>query len=118
PGDREHRSRIFALVGDHEPKAIRVRIAQANTTASIQVDLLGRLGRGFSSSEGRVQNAECKTEEAGDDLGTLGTGFQYPRAYADKSVNDDLFIRKLIGSQQPVPSVPEKEVLSRCKAGV
>ena len=118
PGDREHRKRIFALAGEHGPKAIKVRVASAKSAPAVQLDLLGRLGRVFTNSECKVENAELESRGPERKIGTLGTGFQYPRAYADKSVNDDLFIRKLIGSQQPVPSVPEKEVLSGCKAGV
>src|ERR1041385_6042065 len=50
PGDRKHRSRIFALAGEHGPKPISVRVASAKTAAAVQLDLLGRLGRVFSSS--------------------------------------------------------------------
>src|SRR5262249_17398580 len=49
PGDRKHRSRIFALAGEHSPKSISVRIASAKTAAAVQLDLLGRLGRVFGS---------------------------------------------------------------------
>src|SRR5438128_3758772 len=98
PGDREHRRRIFALTGDHGPKTIRVRVASAKTASPVQLDLLGRLGRVFGSPS-------REPESFTDNPGTLGTGFQYPRAYADEQVKDDLFIRKLIGSEEPVPSV-------------
>src|SRR6185503_2768976 len=54
PGDREHRRRIFALVGEHEPKTIKVRVAATKSGESVQLDLLGRLGRVFPSPEGRV----------------------------------------------------------------
>src|SRR6266571_1533940 len=67
PGDREHRRRIFALAGDHGPKAIKVRVAAAKTAVSVQLDLLGRLGRVFSSATER-QDTTAKN------IGTLGTG--------------------------------------------
>jgi len=54
-------------------------------------------------AECRVQSAECGSAR---EVGTLGTGFQYPRAYADELVDDDLFIGKLIGCEEPVPTVP------------
>jgi len=106
PGDREHRRRVFALAGDHGPKAIRVRVAATKTAPSVQLDLLGRLGRAFGSAESRMKNGECAARETAKEIGTLGTGFQYPRAYADKQSESDLFIRKLIGCEEPVPSVP------------
>lgn len=99
-GDREHRKRIFALAGEHGPKAIRVRVAPAKTASGVQLDLLGRLGRVFGTT-GKPEN------DSTGNLGTLGTGFSDPRAYGNEPVNDDLFIRKLIGSQDPVPSVPK-----------
>src|SRR5262249_49543293 len=66
PGDRKHRSRIFALAGEHSPKSISVRVAVAKTAVAIQLDLLGRLGRVFSSPS-ETQVAEPLTS------GTLGT---------------------------------------------
>src|SRR5438876_4700418 len=68
PGDREHRRRIFALAGDHGPKVIKVRIAAAKSAAPAQLDLLGRLGRVFSSPEERGQNAGSKTEGADESI--------------------------------------------------
>src|SRR5262252_3100920 len=66
PGDRKHRGRIFALAGEHGPKAIRVRVAEAKTAEPMQLDLLGRLGRVFSTpTEGQVSDSV--------NLGTLGT---------------------------------------------
>ena len=111
PGDREHRRRIFALTGDHGPKTIRVRVASAKTASPVQLDLLGRLGRVFGSPS-------REPESFTDNPGTLGTGFQYPRAYADEQVKDDLFIRKLIGSEEPVPSVPTVVARQQSEAGV
>src|SRR5215471_7959410 len=76
PGDHKHRRRIFALAGDHGPKALRVRVAEAKTAEAVQLDLLGRLGRVFGSAECRVPSSECGTEE----IGTAGTGDQKSRA--------------------------------------
>src|SRR6185436_6705557 len=45
PGDREHRKRIFALAGSHEPEEIRVRLATATSTAPVRAGIFGRLGR-------------------------------------------------------------------------
>jgi hypothetical protein len=108
-GDREHRKRIFVLAGDHGPKAIRVRVASAKCAGSVEFDVLGRLGRAFSNAKCKVKNEECGTKGIAMEIGTLGTCVSDPRAYANEPVNDDLFIRKLIGSQEPVPSVPEYE---------
>jgi hypothetical protein len=113
PGDREHRKRIFALAGEHGAKAIKVRVASRKTAPAVQLDLLGRLGRAFGSPESRAENA-CGTVDL---IGTLGTGFQYPRAYADNQLKDDLFIRKLIGSEEPVPSVPRLPVFEPASGG-
>jgi hypothetical protein len=95
PGDRKHRSRIFALAGEHGVKAIRVRVASAKARSSVQMDLLGRLGRVFGSP---VE----PTESSVGNSGTLGTAFQYPRAYAENNSS----IHTLKGSEEPVPSVP------------
>src|SRR5215471_15600559 len=55
PGDRKHRSRIFALAGEHQPRTIKVRVAAAKTGEPVQLDLLGRLGRVFSTpTEGQA----------------------------------------------------------------
>ena len=111
PGDREHRRRIFALAGDYGQKAIRVKVASAKVASAGQLDRLGRLGRVFGNP--------AKAEEIiADNSGTLGTGFQDPRAYADEPVNNDLFIRKLIGSEEPVPSVPTVEHGQQLETGV
>jgi len=62
PGDRKHRSRIFALAGDSGPKTIKVMVASVKTAPGVQLDLsafskataenLGRLGRVFVSPTG------------------------------------------------------------------
>src|SRR6476660_5927928 len=55
PGDRKHRSRIFALAGDSGPKTTKVRVASAKTLPSVQLDLLGRV---FESPEGRTEGGK------------------------------------------------------------
>jgi len=47
PKDGEHRKRIFALVGVHDRREIRVKVASPQTAKIIQADILGRLGRVF-----------------------------------------------------------------------
>jgi hypothetical protein len=102
PGDSQHRKRIFALAGSHGPKAIKVRVAPVKTASSVQLDLLGRLGRAFGpNSQLSTLNSQLS--------GTLRTPFSDPRAYANETMKDDLFIRKLIGSREPVLSVLEIE---------
>jgi hypothetical protein len=49
PGDREHRKRIFALVGDRAERGIAVRPAVAKGGGAIRTGLLGRVGRVFES---------------------------------------------------------------------
>src|SRR5262249_38417494 len=106
PGDRKHRSRIFALTGEHGPKAIRVRVASAKTAEALQLDLLGRLGRVFStSSESQVSDAVSS--------GTLGTPTYSLREYEKENP-----ISKLVDNRQPVPSVPKVEVCEESKTGV
>ena len=117
-GDHEHRKRIFALAGDHGPKIIRVRVAPAKTASTGQLDLLGRLGRVFEHTGDRVKNGECGTGQIAAEVGTLGTCFQDPRAYAEKQSKDDLSIRKLIGSQEPVRSVPTVQHQEQLETGV
>jgi hypothetical protein len=100
PGDGKHRSRIFALAGEHGPKPIRVRVASAKNAEAVQLDLLGRLGRVFSSpSEG--QATEPVTS------GTLGTT-TYSLRVREESEKDQIYIRKLIDNREPVPSVPDE----------
>jgi len=47
PGDREHRKRIFALVGDRTERGILVRTPAAKGVGAIMTGLLGRIGRVF-----------------------------------------------------------------------
>ena len=99
PGDQKHRSRIFALAGDHGPKAIRVRVASAKTAETVQLDLLGRLGRVFSTpTEGQVSNpVGGRTSTSG----TLGTP-----TYSLREVKKEIPISKLVDNRTSVPSVP------------
>ena len=106
PGDRKHRTRIFALAGEHGPKAIRVRVASAKTAEPMQLDLLGRLGRVFSTpTEGRVSDSV--------NLGTLGTP-----TYSLREVQKEISISKLVDNRTSVPSVPEVEVCQQSETGV
>ena len=110
PGDREHRRRIFTLAGDHGPKAIKVRVAAAKTAASVQLDLLGRLGRVFSSSTERQDTTAMN-------IGTLGTGTYLIRV-REEIEKDQICVRKLIDNREPVPSVPTVEPVQELETGV
>lgn len=113
PKDREHRKRIFALVGVRERQDIKVRVA-AKVGGSVQFGILGRLGRVFQtpiaipksqdatdgSTEVQPQSAEVRTLRTGDansnngsadqdcrpleESRTLRTGVSNPYAYAEK----------------------------------
>jgi hypothetical protein len=106
PGDSDHRSRIFALAGDHGPKTIKVRVAAAKTAETVQLDLLGRLGRVFGSpSEGQATDAV--------NLGTLGTP-----SYSLREFKKEICISKLVDNRSGVPSVPEPPVCEQSETGV
>src|SRR5262249_13314245 len=108
--DREHRRRIFALAGQHEPKAIKVRVGLPKTAEVVQLDLLGRLGRVFSRpAEG--QFSEPATS------GTLGTT-TYSLRVREEFEKDQIYIRKLIDNRGPVPSVPTVEPVGQVERGV
>ena len=110
PGDREHRRRIFALAGDHGPKAIKVRVATAKVAVSVQLDLLGRLGRVFS-------NATERRDATAMNIGTLGTGTYLIRV-REEIEKDQIYIRKLIDNREPVPSVPvevRRRIVEPCR---
>jgi hypothetical protein len=109
-GDSQHRKRIFALAGEHAPKEIRVRVSAPKTIQSVQLDLLGRLGQVFSNpTDGQDKTAQ--------EVGTSGTGDQKSCACSNDEPESDRYIHKLIGSEQPVPSVPvEKAVQSRAES--
>jgi len=120
PGDRKHRSRIFALAGDSGPKTIKVMVASVKTAPGVQLDLsafskataenLGRLGRVFSSPTER-QDSTTRN------LGTLGTGTLSLRV-GEKKEEDQLSVHKLIDNRQPVPSVPTVEPRLELETGV
>jgi hypothetical protein len=111
-GDREHRKRIFALAGENqrllppELKMIRLKVAAPAETASKQLNLLGRLGRVLGKSDCRMENAEPESTGPEREIGTAGTLVQKSYAYRAKSESDHYYIRKLIGCDEPVPSVP------------
>ena len=92
PGDRKHRSRIFALAGEHGHKPIKVRVAAAKRAAAVQLDL-GRLGRLFSTPA-ESQDSTSIT------IGTLGTPL-YSLCEEEKL----LYINR--SKEIGVPSVPE-----------
>jgi hypothetical protein len=110
PGDSEHRKRIFAVAGEHGPKAIKVRVASAKTAEPMQLDLLGRLGRVFSSP------SECQVSDT-DDSGTLGTT-TYSLRVREESEKDQIYIRKLIDNRTSVPNVPTIEPCQQSETGV
>jgi hypothetical protein len=66
-GDRKHRQRIFALVGNSERQAIHVKLATPSDSTVIQSGLLGRLGRVFESPATHPVSVVAE-------VGTLGTG--------------------------------------------
>jgi hypothetical protein len=78
PGDREHRKRIFALVGNRTQQGIRVRVAASPNAKPIQSGVLGRLGRSFVSptrTDGPdgVSEVECEILDE-EESRTLRTG--------------------------------------------
>jgi hypothetical protein len=106
PGDRKHRSRIFALAGEHSPKAIKVRVATAKTVETLQLDLLGRLGQVFSTP------SESQVSDCGKS-GTLGTP-----TYSLRIEENEIPIHKLIDNREPVPNVPTVEPCQQSETGV
>jgi len=106
PGDLKHRSRIFALAGEHRPKAIKVRVASAKTAEPLQLDLLGRLGRVFSSpTESQLSDSV--------NPGTLGTP-----TYSLREVQKENHISELVDNRTSVPSVPDGQVCEQSETGV
>jgi len=124
PKDGDHRKRIFALAGVLERQQIRVRVAGPKAAEILQPDVLGRLGRVFSSAAevapplpalaagilqsdflgrlGRVFGSAAEVvQPPAVTLGTLGTP-QYPYIVLEKE--KDVHIYK--DSQTGVPSVP------------
>src|SRR5262249_34520395 len=101
---------IFALAGEHRPKAIKVRVASAKPAAGLQLDLLGRLGQVFSTPT-EAQVTEPPTS------GTLGTT-TYSLRVREESEKDRIYVRELIDNREPVPSVPTVEPCQQSEAGV
>jgi len=123
PGDREHRKRIFALVGDHRPVQIRVRIAVASA-AAVQTQILAKLSKpvgpencpdasdGVSAVQtefgeirtgrtGETESVETTTEESR----TGRTGYSLLTRNAVETVS----IYKLVESETPVRCVRQEE---------
>jgi hypothetical protein len=100
PGDNDHRRKIFALAGDHSPKHLEVRIAPAGGSGPVKSKILGKLECLFSNPTGARSN-----NGSPGDLGTPGTPISNPRAYVKENTNP---MYALIGSAEPVPSVPDK----------
>jgi hypothetical protein len=97
------------LAGEHGARGIRVRVASAKAAETVQLDLLGRLGRVVSSpSEPQVSYSVSS--------GTLGTP-----TYSLRIEENEIPIHKLIDNRTSVPSVPsvpEVEVCQQSEVGV
>lgn len=111
PRDHQHRKRIFALAGMHQPQEIRVLVAGPKPSVPHQTGILGRLGRLFGDST-KACNPIPET------VGTLGTP-QYSNAcarnHSSQGPSDD---NELIDFAQPVPSVPAQQAEMECPAPV
>ena len=123
PKDREHRKRIFALVGERGRQEIKVRVMPPKATGAVQSGILGRLGRLFPSQPQKPVPAEVGTLGTGGaksnrisategrlplgELGTLGTPYQNPRAVVERggAVDRDVYTHKEF--RGGVPSVPD-----------
>ena len=115
--DREHRRRIFALVGERQPRAVAVKVARVDgDTVPTKPDLLGRLGRQFAGRNGENRNPdasdgvdEVQTRNAGtpmEESRTLRTGISKSCARPDE-VSLDSYPPKDFG--EGVRSVRERE---------
>ena len=137
PKDREHRKRIFALVGERGRQEIKVRVMPPKATGAVQSGILGRLGRLFPSPaqkpvapESRDGAAQQKTVVAKvgtlgtggaksnrmsaaegrlplGELGTLGTPHQNPRAVVERGGLVDRDVYTHKEFRGGVPSVPD-----------
>lgn len=82
PKDREHRKRIFALVGDNSRKSIEVRPARVKVVGPIRSGILGRLGRVFPSPiVNEIADASDGVFEVDEDFDEVRT----PRTPVEKS---------------------------------
>jgi hypothetical protein len=126
PKDREHRKRIFALVGIREPGTFTVRIkgaAPVTTPQSVKAALTGfsagTLGTGKSESETSEKLASQASQDFTpellyshcNDFGTFGTGLSELRAYTREDLKNSPnivqhFYMELKDSEHGVPSVP------------
>jgi hypothetical protein len=97
PKDGDHRKRIFALAGARDRQAIRVTVGGPKVAKIIQSDVLGRLGRVFSTPNGT-------TAPNITTLGTLGT----PQYILGS--NQQIIIHTCKDFPTGVPSVPEQQV--------
>ena len=97
PKDGDHRKRIFALAGARDRQAIRVTVGGPKVAKIIQSDVLGRLGRVFSTPTGTT-SPNITT------VGTLGT----PQYILES--NQQIIIHTCKDFPTGVPSVPEQQV--------
>ena len=109
PKDCEHRKRIWALAGVHEPKPFTVRVktqpamgAARSVKAALSSFGVGTLGTPQTESEAGVTKP---SNSAVPDSGTPGTGNSNPRAYAREDLFDTNTYNK--DSERPVPAVPD-----------
>jgi hypothetical protein len=71
PGDREHRKQIFAIAGERNRQAIKIRVESAKPTGPLQSGILERLGCLFSS--------QANHPDAPDGAGEVQTHFETVR---------------------------------------
>jgi hypothetical protein len=97
PKDKGHRSRIFALAGDHSPRRFTVRVAKSvhgNPQISVKELLQGSLGTGLLMSRAYARGEDNIHKELKD----IETGVpSVPVEEASQQL------------ETAVPSVPEKE---------
>src|ERR1017187_10163847 len=123
PKDGEHRKRIFALVGFHQPKPFTVRIktppampAARSVKAVLAAFDVGTLGTPTTESEKGVSDFAHLSV---DSSGTLGTANFKLRTYEREELPTvlDTNVEKLKDLETSVPSVPAAEWLPFLTAG-
>ncbi len=129
PKDREHRKRIFALVGVNKPGTftVRVKVAAAvsplqSVKASLTGFSAGTLGTPKTESETtRKLPSQTSQDFSGEELyaqskyiGTLGTGLYELRGYTREEipVGREEYIKGTKDWEPAVPSVPSSESAS------
>ncbi|MBA4150307.1 MAG: hypothetical protein H0X66_19525 [Verrucomicrobia bacterium] len=129
PKDREHRTRIFALVGVHKPGTFtaRVKVASAKPSSqSVKAALIGfsagTLGTPPTESESSRKLPSQTSQDFTNEemyaqskyIGTLGTGLSELRGYTREELPVDIehIQEKLKDWELPVPSVPRCESAS------